>query len=62
MKGKLRSFFLSEMNASGLTVTPPRFHFRWRSDRFGAPQRSSQAFTVLGKLNHRNAAWPVLQR
>ncbi|XP_010426655.1 PREDICTED: protein CHAPERONE-LIKE PROTEIN OF POR1, chloroplastic [Camelina sativa] len=44
------------MNASGLTVTPPRFHLRWRSDRFGTTQRSSQAFTVLSKLDNRNSA------
>ncbi|CAH8268225.1 unnamed protein product [Arabidopsis lyrata] len=49
------------MNASGLTVTPPRFHFRWRSDRFRTSQRSSQAFTVLSKLNNRNSAWPVFK-
>ncbi|ESQ45400.1 hypothetical protein EUTSA_v10010613mg [Eutrema salsugineum] len=50
------------MSASGLTVAPPRFHFRWRSDCFGTSQRSSQAFTVLSKPNRRDAAWPVLQR
>ncbi|CAH2064415.1 unnamed protein product [Thlaspi arvense] len=50
------------MSGSGLTVTPPRFHFRWRSDRFGTSQRSSQASTVPGQLNRRNAAWPVRQR
>ncbi|VVB05313.1 unnamed protein product [Arabis nemorensis] len=50
------------MSTSGLTCTPPRFHFRWRSDRFGTSQRSSQPLTVLCKLNRGNAAWPVLQR
>ncbi|EOA24546.1 hypothetical protein CARUB_v10017804mg [Capsella rubella] len=49
------------MNASGLTVTPPRFHFRWRSDRVGTSQRSSQAFSVLSKLDNRKSAWPNLK-
>ncbi|KAF8095834.1 hypothetical protein N665_0321s0013 [Sinapis alba] len=49
------------MSASGLTVTPPRFHFRCRSDRFASSQRSSQSFTLLPKLNRRDAASPLLQ-
>ncbi|KAG5406262.1 hypothetical protein IGI04_012381 [Brassica rapa subsp. trilocularis] len=46
------------MNASGLTLAPPKFHFLWRSHRFGTPQRSSQALAVRRDA----AACPLLQR
>ncbi|KAH0934956.1 hypothetical protein HID58_012073 [Brassica napus] len=50
---------LAEMiNASGLTLAPPKFHFLWRSHRFGTPQRSSQALAVRRDA----AACPLLQR
>ncbi|KAJ4890185.1 UPF0183 protein [Raphanus sativus] len=56
-EGKLRWSSLPEMlTASGLTVTPPRFHFRWRSDNSGTSQRSSQAFTLIPKPNRRDAS------
>ncbi|KAL0847706.1 hypothetical protein Bca101_020952 [Brassica carinata] len=55
--------FEEMMTASGLTLTPPRFHFRWRSDPSGTSQRSSQAFTLIAKLNRRDASvYPILQR
>ncbi|KAL0652225.1 hypothetical protein Bca4012_094916 [Brassica carinata] len=59
VKEKLRSSFPEMMTASGLTVTSPRFHFRWRTS-----QRSSQAFTLIATLNRQDAssASPVLQR
>ncbi|CAH8322979.1 unnamed protein product [Eruca vesicaria subsp. sativa] len=51
------------MSVSGLTVTPSRFHFRCRSDRFGSSQRSSKSFTFLPKLIRQDAAcYPLLQR
>ncbi|KAG2263444.1 hypothetical protein Bca52824_070523 [Brassica carinata] len=35
------------MNASGLTLAPPKFHFRWRSHRSGGTsQRNSQALAA----------------
>ncbi|WZZ17117.1 hypothetical protein YC2023_110206 [Brassica napus] len=55
---KLRSSLPELMTASGLTVTPPRFHFRWRTS-----QRTSQPFTLIAKLNRLDAsASPLLQR
>ncbi|KAJ0253628.1 DnaJ [Hirschfeldia incana] len=51
------------MAASGLTVTPPKFQFRWRSDPSGTPQRSSQALTLIPKPNRGDAsACHVLKR
>ncbi|CAF2019117.1 unnamed protein product [Brassica napus] len=46
------------MNASGLTLAPPKFHFRWRSHRFATSQRISQASSVRRDA----AACPLLQR